>query len=143
MAANNKNQKSVDRILHPIMGGKVAIRDLMTDEGERGYIDFGEFDYITKKALDGLPTPTPEPPLTYEVPVTAASITINWQTDLIDGVQTYADALGNNLPKAFHYFKTADQYTRGGVEPVVNRVLGEITTVIFDWGYVADSVIVF
>lgn len=54
MAANNKNQKSVDRIMHPIMGGKVGIRDLMTDEGLRGYIDFGPYDYITKQALAGV-----------------------------------------------------------------------------------------
>lgn len=51
------NQKAVDRLLHPIEGEKIAIRDLMTDEGERTLVDFGEFDYITKKALQGLATP--------------------------------------------------------------------------------------
>jgi len=59
MAANNKNQKAVDRILHPIPGGKVAIRDLMTDEGMRSLIDFGQYDYITKEALAGF-NPLPQ-----------------------------------------------------------------------------------
>jgi len=54
MAANNKNQKAVDRLLYPIEGGKIAVRDLMTDEGLRNYIDFGPYDYITKQALSGL-----------------------------------------------------------------------------------------
>lgn len=47
------NQKAVNRILHPIEGGKIGLRDFMTDEGERTYIDFDTYDYITKKALEG------------------------------------------------------------------------------------------
>jgi hypothetical protein len=47
------NQKAVDRILHPIMGGKVAVRDIMELEGGRTYIDFGDDDLITKRALYG------------------------------------------------------------------------------------------
>ena len=44
------NQKAVDKLQHPIEGEKIIVRDLLTDEGERTYIEFGEFDYITKKA---------------------------------------------------------------------------------------------
>lgn len=84
----------------------------------------------------------------YEVDITAqSSFVIDWQTDLIDGVQTYAEALGNIPPKAFHYFITVDgdieTFTRGGVEPVVVRDSGLITTVTFDWGYDTDCAIVF
>lgn len=50
---SSKNQKSLGRLLYPIEGGKIPVRDIMTDEGERTYIDFGTYDYITKKALDG------------------------------------------------------------------------------------------
>lgn len=50
---SSKNQKAVERILYPIEGGKIGIRDLMTDEGERTFIDFGDYDYITKKVLEG------------------------------------------------------------------------------------------
>ena len=47
------NQKSANRIMHPVAGGKLQVRDLMEDEGQRTYVDFGQYDYITKKALDG------------------------------------------------------------------------------------------
>lgn len=49
----SQNQKSAGRLLYPIEGGKITVRDLMTDEGGRTYIDFGQYDYITKKALEG------------------------------------------------------------------------------------------
>jgi hypothetical protein len=48
------NPKAVDKLQHPIEGEKIIVRDKMTDAGERTYIDFDEFDYITKKALRGL-----------------------------------------------------------------------------------------
>jgi len=136
------NQKAVDRILHPIEGGKIGMRDKMIDEGERTYIDFDEYDYITKKVLEGFNPPV-SAPLTFEIPVTGSGLVINWQTDLIDGVQTYAAALGNNLPKPVHYFKDGNNYTDGSVKPAIVRVSGDITTVTFDWGYSTDCVIVF
>lgn len=82
---------------------------------------------------------------TYEVAVTAQTgLVIDWQTDILFGSTTFATALGNNLPKPVHYFfDGVDTYTRGGVEPVVVRVAGLITTVTFDWGYSTDCVIVF
>ena len=53
------NQKSAGRLLYPVEGGKIPVRDLMTDEGERAYIDFGTYDYITKNALAGF-NPLPQ-----------------------------------------------------------------------------------
>jgi len=80
----------------------------------------------------------------YEVSVTGSNLVIDWQNDLIDGVKTYAQALGDNLPTPTHYFYDGvDTYTRGGVEPVVVRTAGIIDTVTFDWGYSTDCVIVF
>ena len=50
---SSKNQKSLGRLLYPVEGGKIPVRDLMTDEGQRSLIDFGTYDYITKYALEG------------------------------------------------------------------------------------------
>jgi len=138
MAANNKNQKAVDRILHPIEGEDVSVRDLLYLEGGRTYIDFGLDNLITKRALQGLGQIN-----TYEVPVTASGLVIDWQNDLIDGLQTYAQALGDNLPRPVHYFKDGDNYTDGNVKPAIVKTAGEIITVTFDWGYSTDCVIVF
>lgn len=101
--------------------------------------DMDGTDLVTKDNLADLPTGY----VSYEIAVTGSSKVIDWQNDLIDGINTYADILGNNLPKAFHYFKDGDNYTRGGVEPVIVRVAGVIDTVTFDWGYSTDCVIVF
>jgi hypothetical protein len=80
----------------------------------------------------------------YEISVTAESgLVIDWQTDIVFGSTTFAEAFGNNLPKPVHYFKDGDTYTNGSVVPVVERIDGDITTVTFDWGYSADCVIVF
>lgn len=59
MSANNKNQKAVDRLLYPVVGGKIGVRDFLEDEGMRSYIDFGQYDYITKEALNGF-NPLPQ-----------------------------------------------------------------------------------
>lgn len=80
----------------------------------------------------------------YEVAVTAqSSLVIDWQNDLIDGVNTFGAVLGNKLPKPIHYFKSGDNYTDGSVKPDVVRTGGLIITVTFNWGYSADCVIVF
>jgi len=136
------NQKSAGRLLYPVEGGKIPVRDLMTDEKERSYVDFGQYDYITKNALAGF-NPSPVP-ITYEIQYTGSSLTIHWQTDLIDGFRTYAEALGDNLPRPVHYFFDGiSGYTPGNVQPFINRVDGVIDTVVFDWGYGASVAIVF
>lgn len=135
---SSKNQKALDLLQHPIEGEVIELRDKIKLLGSRTYIDFDMDELITKRALSGAVRV-----VSYEVAYTGSSLVIDWQNDLIDGVNTYADVLGNNLPKPVHYFKDGDNYTNGNVVPVIVRTGGGIDTVTFDWGYSADVVIVF
>jgi len=150
MAGNNKNQKAVDRLLHPVVGSSIGVRDLMTDEGQRSFIDFGQFDYITKAALNGFNPPIPKKH--YEYPfISSGGALINWQTDLIDGVNTFADILGNEIPSyaVVNFYTAPDIWVDGGVKPLktvrptTGPNAGLIQTVEWDWGSVETGVIVF
>ena len=134
------NQKALDKLQHPIEGDVIELRDKIKLLGARTYIDFDLDELITKRVLAGMPSNY----VSYEVSVTGQTgLVINWQTDLIDGVNTFADVLGDNLPKPVHYFKDGNNYTDGNVKPAIVRVAGAIDTVTFDWGGSADCVIVF
>lgn len=82
----------------------------------------------------------------YEVPFEdVATYEIEWQTDLIDGVNTFADVLGNTLPKCFVYTvdpEDADGFIITGTTPKPKRIAGIITTVIFDFGGISSTGII-
>lgn len=82
----------------------------------------------------------------YEVPFEdVATYEIEWQTDLIDGVNTFADVLGNTLPKCFVYTvdpEDADGFIITGTTPKPKRIAGIITTVNFDFGGISSTGII-
>lgn len=133
------NQKALDKLQHPIEGDVIELRDKIKLLGSRTFIDFDLDELITKRALQGMTGNY----VSYEIAHTGTGLVIDWQNDLIDGVNTFANVLGDNLPKPVHYFKDGDNYTNGSVVPVVVRSVGVIDTVTFEWGYSADCVIVF
>lgn len=83
-------------------------------------------------------------PTTYEVPFTGSgNYTINWQTDLIDGVNTFVEILGDNLPKPVLYFDDGSgNFTNAGTVPTCNRTAGVLNTVTFDLGPLPVTVVI-
>lgn len=65
----------------------------------------------------------------------ATSHTFHWQTDLIDGVNTYAAILGNNPPK-YSFWNIADDGTLTPAVPQMTITLasGLIDTIVIDMG---------
>jgi len=71
-------------------------------------------------------------------------LTINWQTDLADGVHTYAALLGNFFPRpVVALLSSGSDYVYPGTLPVVNYSAGLVNTVTFDWGVSSDGYIRF
>jgi len=71
-------------------------------------------------------------------------LTINWQTDLADGVHTYAALLGNYFPRpVVALLSSGSDYVYPGTLPAVNYSSGLINTVVFDWGVSSDGYIRF
>lgn len=72
--------------------------------------------------------------VSYQIAFTT-SHTFHWQTDLIDGVNTYAAILGNNPPK-YSFWNIADDGTLTPAVPqmTITLVSGLIDTIVIDMG---------
>lgn len=135
------NQKALDKLQHPIEGEVIELRDKIKLLGNRTYIDFDLDELITKRAMLGLNG------MTYEVPFEdVATLQIDWQNDLVPGyAQTFAELLGDNLPKCFVYTvdpDDADGFIITGSSPKPKRVDGLITFVDFDFGGISSTGII-
>jgi len=114
-----------------------------------------KMDYgVSRSSIDYSDTEVPDMGAVREVASSAAvgsyqttftgvsTVTINWQTDLIDGTNTYGDILGNNIPRPIVHTGTATSVdeTARTQHTELNLDL-TIDTVTLDWSFTADGYI--
>jgi len=149
MEYNDMIRAKIIDIIRSVVGGKLRIDNLA--EYKETYAEADMTDNTIPPWSVVIGAIVSNTPIVYSVYIYGQTgLVIDWKTDLIDGFKTYYEVFGDNVPKPFHYFIIADDVdpdittlTRGGVEPSIKLDRGVIITVTFDWGYVADSLIVF
>jgi len=95
---------------------------------------------VTRSMLEIAIESVSPPSTQFRIPFTAVSnVAINWQTDMPDGVNTYA-SLFSNYVEAFVYFTTSP-----GGQPYTWTLDGDnnVLEVTFDWGVVQSGYILF
>jgi hypothetical protein len=122
------------------VSGDLLLRGKMVADQSYASTDFSPDEYITKRAAQGIISVTTG----FIEPFTALTgKVINWQTDEPEGqTDTYANLLGNNIPKPFVHTGTATSIDKTDFTQHTEFNLDmTIDTVTLDWSFSADGYI--
>jgi hypothetical protein len=128
----------IDRITGA--NGDLLIVGKMLADQSYSSTDFALDEYITKRAAQAIISVTTG---FKEDFIALTNKTINWQSDIPDGqTQTYADLLGNNIPKPFVYTGSSSSIDKTDFTCHIELNLDStIDTVTLDWGFSSDGII--
>jgi hypothetical protein len=130
-----KHESVISRIISAIKGNKIAVRENLFYDTLKGNLDFGLDDVPNMRAVLSANSGGVQNPF-----ASVSGITINWQTDLADGVNTYAALLGNIFPRpVVAILSTGTTYVYPGTLPTVDFDGTLINTVTLDWGSVGNG----